>query len=37
MTQFAREVMPEVKKIDVGEEIDQAVDLPDHRFSRAAE
>ena len=37
MTQFAREVMPEVKKIEVGEEIDCAVDLPDHRFARAAE
>jgi alkanesulfonate monooxygenase SsuD/methylene tetrahydromethanopterin reductase-like flavin-dependent oxidoreductase (luciferase family) len=37
MTQFAREVMPEVQKLDVGEEIDCAVDLPDHRFARAAE
>jgi len=37
MTQFAREVMPEVKKIEVGEAIDCAVDLPDHRFARAAE
>jgi hypothetical protein len=37
MTQFAREVMPEVQKLDVGEDIDRAVELPDHRFARAAE
>lgn len=37
LTQFAREVMPEVRKIEVGEEIDRAADLPDHRFARAAE
>lgn len=37
MTQFAREVMPEVRKIEVGEDIDRGVDLPDHRFARAAE
>ena len=37
MTLFAREVMPELKKFAVGEEIDQSVDLPDHRLARAAE
>jgi hypothetical protein len=29
--------MPEVQRIDVGEDIDRAVDLPDHRYARAAE
>ena len=37
MTQFAREVLPELKKIDCGEDIDTSVDLPDHRYARAAE
>jgi hypothetical protein len=30
-------MMIEIEKIEMGKEIDRAVDLPDHRFKRAAE
>lgn len=37
MTMFARDVLPELKKFKVDEEIDCAIPLPDLRYAQAAE
>ncbi len=37
MTMFAREVMPELKKVKVAEDIDCSTTLPDLRYAQAAE
>ena len=37
MTMFARDVLPELKKFQVDEDIDCAAPLPDLRYAQAAE